>query len=286
MGTAKIISFISTKGSVGKTSLTIHMAGYLASLGKKILLIDADSQQSLSSFFNIEQHSESNNGFSLFLMGKLSADDVIHKTTNHKNIDIIINDDPNKLLVAHFLKNSSGGVFRLAFLLEPLKNIYDYIFIDTEGTDGRDHDGRSVQNAALLARPDLVLSVTKPKMLFAMETARVVDVFNSAIKEYENIGNPHRPSLVFIINDFDRSLATDSLLLKELQTAFINDENLKTTHLLKTVVPTKRKFFESYFLTKTFAHQYKDPNKYDHLNIIIQSLCEEVFPELVEKKNE
>ncbi|TCP14218.1 AAA domain-containing protein [Bisgaardia hudsonensis] len=35
MSTAKIISFISTKGSVGKTSLTIHMAGYLASLGKK-----------------------------------------------------------------------------------------------------------------------------------------------------------------------------------------------------------------------------------------------------------
>ncbi|QLB12675.1 hypothetical protein EV697_101356 [Bisgaardia hudsonensis] len=169
----------------------------------------------------------------------------------------------------------------MAFLLEPLKDRYDYIFIDTEGTDGR-----SVQNAALLARPDLVLSVTKLKMLFAMETARVVDVFNSAIKEYENIGNPYPPSLTFIINDFDRSLTTDSLLLKELQTAFINDENLKTTHLLQTVVPTKRKFFESYFLMKTFAHQYKDPNKYDHLNIVIQSLYKEVFPELVEKKNE
>ncbi len=267
---------------MGKTSLTIHMAGYLASLGKKVLLIDADSQQSLSSFFDIDQKNAAVNGFAVFLMGKCSAEQVIQKTLNHHNIDIIVNDDPNKYLVANFLRHSSGGVFRLAFLLEPLKSQYDYIFIDTEGTDGRDHDGRSIQNAALLARPDIVLSVTKPKMLFAMETARVVDVFNTAIKEYDNIGTPYRPTLSFIINEFDRHLSTDSLLLNELKTAFANNDNLASTRLLQTVVPTKRKFFESFFINKTFAHQYKDPNKYDHLNVVIPSLCEEVFPEIME----
>lgn len=216
MANAKIISFISTKGSVGKTSLTIHMAGYLASLGKKVLLIDADSQQSLSGFFDLtdDQHDKrvgANDGFALFLTGKQPAEQVIMPTLNHRNIDIIVNDDPEKFLVANFLRHSSGGVFRLAFLLEPLKDQYDYIFIDTEGTDGRDHEGRSVQNAALLARPDLVLSVTKPKMLFAMETSRVVDVLNTAVKEYDNIGSAYRPPLLFIINEFDRKLTTDQL---------------------------------------------------------------------------
>lgn len=279
----KIISFISTKGSVGKTSLTIHLAGYLADCGKKVLLIDADSQQSLSSFFDLPMLDESSqDGFALFLMGKEPAESVISPTLNHANIDIIVNDDPDKFLVTNFLRHSSGGVFRLAFLLEPLRSQYDYIFIDTEGTDGRDHDGRSVQNAALLARPDLVLSVTKPKMLFAMETSRVVDVLNTAVKEYDNIGKPYRPPLKFIINEFDRTLNTDKLLLDELSVAFANDDNLKTTELLSTVVPVKRKFFESYFLTKTFAHEYHDPNKHDHLNVIIQSLCKEVFPELLE----
>ncbi len=279
MSSAKIISFISTKGSVGKTSLTIHMAGYLASLGKKVLLIDADSQQSLSNFFDLtEQHHVANNGFALFLMGQQVAEQVIRKTQNHPNIDIIINDDPEKILTSHFLRQSSGGVFRLAFLLEPLKAQYDYIFIDTEGTDGRDHDGRSVQNAALLARPDIVLSATKPKMLFAMETARVVDVLNTAVKEYDNIGSSYRPPLLFIINEFDRHLATDKLLVDELSTAFEKDDNLKTARLLNTIVPVKRKFFESFFMTKTFAHEYQDPNKHDHLNVVIQSLCEEIFP--------
>lgn len=282
MANAKITSFISTKGSVGKTTLIIHIAGYLASLGKKVLLIDADSQQSLSSFFDFKglDPDVGKSGFSLFLTGEKTANQVIRTTANSDNIDIIVNDDPDKWRVSKFLQGSSGAVFRLAFLLEPLKSQYDYIFIDTEGTDGRDHDGRSIQNAALLAHPDLVLSVTKPKMLFAMETSRVVDVLRAAIKEYENIGQSYQPPLKFIINEYDRGIATDTLLLNELRESFLSDENLQTTELLQTVVPLKRKFFESYFFDKQFAHEYRDTNKHDHLNVVIKQLCEEIFPEL------
>ncbi len=282
---AKVISFISTKGSVGKTTLIIHIAGYLASLGKNILLIDADSQQSLSSFFNFKglDPDIGKSGFSLFLTGEKQAKDVIYKTANSDNIDIIVNDDPDKWRVSKFLQGSSGAVFRLAFLLKPLKSQYDYIFIDTEGTDGRDHDGRSIQNAALLSHPDLVLSVTKPKMLFAMETSRVVDVLRAAIKEYENIGQPYSPPLKFIINEFDRGIKIDSVLLKELRESFLTDDNLKTTQLLKTIIPLKRKFFEMSFTSKIFAHEYDDPNKHDHLNEVVPALCEEIFPEIKNK---
>ncbi len=279
---AKIISLISTKGSVGKTSLIIHIAGYLASKGKKVLLVDADSQQSLSSFFDFKglDPDIGKNGFSLFLTGEKPANEVIYTTANHENIDIIVNDDPDKWRVSKFLRSSSGAVFKLAHLLKPLKEKYDYIFVDTEGTDGRDHDGRSVQNAALLARPDLVLSVTKPKMLFAMETSRVVDVLKAAVKEYENIGNPYHPPLKFVINEFDRHLATDKVLLSELRESFQSDPNLVTTELLQTIIPVKKKFFESNFFDKQFAHEYNDPNKHDHLNVVISNLCHELFPEI------
>lgn len=40
----KIISFINMKGGVGKTTLSIGIADYLASINKKILIIDADPQ--------------------------------------------------------------------------------------------------------------------------------------------------------------------------------------------------------------------------------------------------
>ena len=41
----KVISFINMKGGVGKTTLTINIANYLANKGnKKILIIDLDPQ--------------------------------------------------------------------------------------------------------------------------------------------------------------------------------------------------------------------------------------------------
>lgn len=53
---SKVITLVSTKGSVGKTALAIHIGGYLASQGKKVCFIDADSQQSLSRWFDYPEN--------------------------------------------------------------------------------------------------------------------------------------------------------------------------------------------------------------------------------------
>ena len=48
---SKIISVINQKGGCGKTSTCFHLAGYFAKTGKRVLLVDADPQGSLSQAF-------------------------------------------------------------------------------------------------------------------------------------------------------------------------------------------------------------------------------------------
>jgi chromosome partitioning related protein ParA len=46
-----VISVISTKGGVGKTTLSANLGSILADFGYRVLLIDADIQPSLSKYF-------------------------------------------------------------------------------------------------------------------------------------------------------------------------------------------------------------------------------------------
>ena len=54
-----VISIAIQKGGCGKTTTTVNLAAALQQLGKKILLIDADPQSSLTEALGISSQQES-----------------------------------------------------------------------------------------------------------------------------------------------------------------------------------------------------------------------------------
>ena len=92
---AKTIGVVSTKGGVGKSSVTASIGAVLADMGQKVLLVDGDFQQSLSSYYRIRNKTD----FGIIeLITKVSPDNCI-STTDIPHLHIIqSNDNKAKLL--------------------------------------------------------------------------------------------------------------------------------------------------------------------------------------------
>jgi chromosome partitioning protein len=138
-----IITFVNQKGGVGKTSTCIMIAKLLAKNNSKVLLIDLDNQENLSSTFGFESRDDLNSSYELFFKEDVAS--IINKTED-KNIDIIIANGKsvqiNSELEEEVFKikySISGNKFNYPInqiLVKKLKEIknYDYILIDCPAT--------------------------------------------------------------------------------------------------------------------------------------------------------
>lgn len=91
-----IISLLNQKGGVGKTTLSINLAGYFTEKGKKVVLIDADEQESALDWVKVR---EKEFNFTVIGMSKPIIHREVKKFTNDYDI-IIIDGTPRKDEVA------------------------------------------------------------------------------------------------------------------------------------------------------------------------------------------
>ena len=85
----KIVAFLNQKGGVGKTTTCVNIAGYLAEMGKKVLLVDIDQQGNASSNLGFDKDSKCRTMYDA-IVDDCTIDEVI-VPTKYANLDLVNN---------------------------------------------------------------------------------------------------------------------------------------------------------------------------------------------------
>ena len=123
----KIISFCNQKGGVGKSTSAVNAGAYLAALGRKVLLVDLDSQGNATSGLGIKPYDLKETSYQL-IMGILPPADLIKKT-EMIGLDIIPANQDLAGATVELVYLEDRDV-KLKNALSQIKNDYDYILID------------------------------------------------------------------------------------------------------------------------------------------------------------
>ena len=127
---SEIITIANQKGGVGKTTTTVNLAASLAKKDKKVLIVDADPQTNATTSLGFNRNDYEYNIYHV-LIGIKKISDVI-LATKVKNLDIV----PANIGLVGVEREfyNSGKANRELLLkeaLEPIKDIYDYIIVDS-----------------------------------------------------------------------------------------------------------------------------------------------------------
>lgn len=123
----KIIAFSNQKGGVGKTTTAINLAAYVADAGRKVLLVDFDPQGNATSGYGIEKNQLEQNCYDMLMADCAAADVILPTVINNLSI-IPAHEDLAGAEVDLVSVPARESALKRA--LAPIKDNYDYIFVD------------------------------------------------------------------------------------------------------------------------------------------------------------
>lgn len=132
MPKCKVIAVTNQKGGVGKTTTTENVAIGLARNGCNVLIVDFDPQGDLTSCLGWKNNDSLEHSVSSMLDDYINDNDINYESLilhHEEHVDLI----PANIELADFEMRLVSVINReqtLSNCIEPLRNQYDYIFID------------------------------------------------------------------------------------------------------------------------------------------------------------
>lgn len=218
MSKCKVIAITNQKGGVGKTTTTVNLGVGLAMQGKRVLLVDADPQGSLTVSLGIKNPDELETSLSTIMQAamndELLPDGIIRSA---EGIDLV----PSNIELAGMemrLFNTMSREFVLRQYINSLKQNYDYILIDCMPSLG-------MMTINTLAASDRVLIPAQPSYL----STKGLDLLLQSIVKVKKQLNP--------------TLRIDGILLTMVDNRTRNARN--TAEALRTGIGRQLRVFDT-----------------------------------------
>lgn len=227
----KIIAFANQKGGVAKTTSTYNVGVSLAKRGKKTLIIDLDSQASLTISAGLEPFDYDNSIVAVLKKERSRVEDSITPLT--ENLDIIT----SRLELAQLEMELIGRSMRETILrraLASVKNKYDFILIDCPPQ-------LSIMTINALACCDGVIVPVKTDYL----AYRGVELLMETIGDMKALINPDLEVMGVIATLYEKRSADDNDILDALQ------KNYNVIGVIKKNVATKKGVYQGKAITES-----------------------------------
>lgn len=219
----KVVSIISTKGGVGKTTTAANLGGLLADVGLRVLLVDLDVQPTLSSYFTLTKRA-AGGIYELLALNESRPEKLISHTAI-ANLDLIVSNDERGELNSLLLQAPDGRL-RLKHLRQVFEPDYDLMLLDTQGA-------RSVLLEMAVLASDLTVSPVTPELLAARELRRGTLKLMEDLKPFRHWGITP-PPLKLLMNRVPPVSATARLIEQTLRQLLKDDPDIS---VLDVAVP-------------------------------------------------
>lgn len=257
-----IITIASTKGGSAKSTNAANIGASCADHGLKTLLIDTDTQPTLSSYYQLDYQAPGGT-YEFLQFRDVDPEHIISRTTI-PNLDLIQSNDPfNK--ISPMLRDSPDGALRFSLLLKKIVG-YDVIIVDTRGR-------RDITVDMSVLAADVLFCPILPHILSAKEFIRGTIGMYQDLQTFADFGFS-LPPLKAIINCVDRTNDV-KYVLQHLHTLFKNEFD-ESKILLDFAVPDRIAYHEA----ATFSVPVYQQSTTEYGTI--QQLCSLLMPQFAQ----